>query len=173
MHIRHLVILVVILVVILIANCSAPLTSTSVPASPTGLPTASPILLPPTALPIEPEPVQSPLATPAATITPSVAQAIADLAARLNISAGAVEVMSATADEFPASNLGCGKFSKQPDLPIPALLTGQRIVLAADGRRYVWARPRTRHRSAPGGARERRQAHQNSPPAKRQYGVCV
>ena len=138
MHVRRLVILVVILVVILIAGCSASPASTSVPASPTDLPTVSPILPPPTTPPIEPEPAQSPLATLAATVTPSVGQAIADLAVRLNISAGAVEVVSTTADEFPASNLGCGQFSKQPDRPIPALLTGQRIVLAADGYQYVY-----------------------------------
>ena len=138
MRIKRLAIPVVILVVIPIAGCSMPLMGTSVPASPTGLPTASPILPPPTAPPIETEPAQSSLATPTDIVAPSVAQAIVDLAARLNVSAGAVEVMSATADEFPASNLGCGKFSKQPDLPIPALLTGQRIVLAADGHQYVY-----------------------------------
>jgi hypothetical protein len=68
----------------------------------------------------------------------AVDQARADLAARLGIAEETVGVVSITADEFPASNLGCGEFSKQPDRPIPALLTGQRIVLAAGGRRYLY-----------------------------------
>jgi len=68
----------------------------------------------------------------------TVVRASADLAARLAVSVAAVELVSVTPDEFPASNLGCGEFSKQPDRPIPALVTGQRIVLDVSGHRYVY-----------------------------------
>jgi len=68
----------------------------------------------------------------------TVMHASADLAARLDVSVTEVELVSVTPDEFPASNLGCGEFSKQPDRPIPALVTGQRIVLEISGDRYVY-----------------------------------
>lgn len=76
--------------------------------------------------------------TPSFEMTATVSRAMNDLAARLGISPDQVEVVSIAPDEFPASNLGCGEFSKQPDRPIPALVTGQRIVLAAGGDQYVY-----------------------------------
>jgi hypothetical protein len=65
-------------------------------------------------------------------------RAIADLSTRKNIPKEDVEIVSVTPDEFPASNLGCGGVSKKPDRPIPALVTGQRIVLVAHKDQYVY-----------------------------------
>lgn len=84
-------------------------------------------------------PSSSPItATPSFEMTDIVSRAINDLATRLGVSPDQVEVLSITPDEFPASNLGCGEYGEQPDRPIPALVTGQRIVLEARGRSYVY-----------------------------------
>jgi len=69
---------------------------------------------------------------------PNVARAIADLAARLNVGIESVEFILAVPDDFPASNLGCGEFSEEPERPIPAFVAGQRILLGVDGYCYVY-----------------------------------
>ena len=67
----------------------------------------------------------------------AIASAQEDLARRLGIPVGEVAVVSVVGDEFPASNLGC-PCPKCPELPIPAFVTGQRITLAAQGKRYEY-----------------------------------
>ena len=67
----------------------------------------------------------------------AIASAQEDLARRLGIPVGEVTVVSVVGDEFPASNLGC-PCPKCPELPIPAIVTGQRITLAAQGKNYEY-----------------------------------
>lgn len=67
----------------------------------------------------------------------AIASAREDLARRLGIPVGEVTVVSVVGDEFPASNLGC-PCPKCPELPIPAIVTGQRITLAAQGKSYEY-----------------------------------
>ena len=67
----------------------------------------------------------------------AIGSAQEDLAGRLGIPVGDVTVVSVVGDEFPASNLGC-PCPKCPDLPIPALVTGQRMTLAAQGKNYEY-----------------------------------
>ena len=67
----------------------------------------------------------------------AITSAQEDLAKRLGIPAGEVTVVSVVGDEFPASNLGC-PCPKCPELPIPAIVTGQRITLAAQGKNYEY-----------------------------------
>lgn len=67
----------------------------------------------------------------------AIASAQEDLARRLGIPVGEVTVVSVMGDEFPASNLGC-PCPKCPELPIPAIVTGQRITLAAQGTSYEY-----------------------------------
>jgi len=67
----------------------------------------------------------------------AITSAQEDLASRLGIPAGEVTVVSVVGDEFPASNLGC-PCPKCPELPIPAIVTGQRVTLAAQGKHYEY-----------------------------------
>ena len=67
----------------------------------------------------------------------AITSAQEDLARRLGIPVGEVTVVSVVGDEFPASNLGC-PCPKCPELPIPAIVTGQRITLAAQGKNYEY-----------------------------------
>ena len=67
----------------------------------------------------------------------TIASAQEDLASRLGIPVGEVTVVSVVGDEFPASNLGC-PCPKCPEFPIPAIVTGQRITLAAQGKNYEY-----------------------------------
>lgn len=111
--------------------------------SPLSAPPATTPILPATATPRSPSPdIAGHPSAPSSVMPPgvenSIARASADLAGRLGVSTAEIEVVSVTPDEFLASNLGCGQFSKQPDRPIPALVTGQRIVLTTEGDRYVY-----------------------------------
>ena len=63
--------------------------------------------------------------------------AMEDLARRLGVRPDKIVLISVTADEFPASNLGCPSPKKTP-LPIPAFVTGQVIVLQNRGEYYVY-----------------------------------
>jgi len=67
----------------------------------------------------------------------TITSAQEDLASRLGIPVGEVTVVSVVGDEFPASNLGC-PCPKCPEIPIPAIVTGQRITLAAQGKNYEY-----------------------------------
>ena len=67
----------------------------------------------------------------------AITSAQEDLASRLGIPVGEVTVVSVVGDEFPASNLGC-PCPKCPERPIPAIVTGQRITLAAQGKNYEY-----------------------------------
>ena len=67
----------------------------------------------------------------------AITSAREDLARRLGIPVGEVAVVSVVGDEFPASNLGC-PCPKCPELPLPAIVTGQRITLAAQGKHYEY-----------------------------------
>ena len=46
-------------------------------------------------------------------------------------------MVSVVGDEFPAFNLGC-PCPKCPELPIPAIVAGQRITLAAQGKSHEY-----------------------------------
>lgn len=64
-------------------------------------------------------------------------QAMLDLARRLNMDVLAIQLESIQPDEFPAGDLGC----PQPDgtsAPLPALVTGQRIILKVGDGRYEY-----------------------------------
>jgi hypothetical protein len=67
----------------------------------------------------------------------AIVSAQEDLARRLGIAVEEVTVLSVVGDEFPASNLGC-PCPKCPEVPIPAIVTGQRITLAAQGKNYEY-----------------------------------
>ncbi|MGA9349783.1 MAG: hypothetical protein WBW48_13395 [Anaerolineae bacterium] len=67
----------------------------------------------------------------------AIASAREDLAKRLGIPVEEVTVVSVVGDEFPASNLGC-PCPKCPERPIPAIVTGQRITMAAQGKNYEY-----------------------------------
>jgi hypothetical protein len=67
----------------------------------------------------------------------AIAAAREDVARRLRISATEVTIVSVAEDLFPASNLGC-PCPKCPEPPIPAFVTGQRIVLAALDKNYEY-----------------------------------
>lgn len=75
---------------------------------------------------------------PDETVQDNVRRAAADLARRLDAPVESVELISTAPDEFPASNLGCTEYGGEPERPIPALVTGQRILLEVHGRRYVY-----------------------------------
>jgi len=70
-------------------------------------------------------------------------KALADLAARLKIPEQSIEVISVAGDEFPASYLGCPAPWQTP-LPLQAIISGQTIILEAQGQRYTYRAHRGR-----------------------------
>ena len=62
-------------------------------------------------------------------------RAAEDLASRLGVQPGDLRIVSVTADEFPAGDLGCPQPGVTP-LPMPAIVTGQVILLEVDGVQY-------------------------------------
>jgi hypothetical protein len=67
----------------------------------------------------------------------AIAAAREDMARRLSMSATEVTIVSVAEDLFPASNLGC-PCPNCPEPPIPAFVTGQRIILAAQDKNYEY-----------------------------------
>lgn len=67
----------------------------------------------------------------------AAALATLDLARRLGIAPDDISVERVESDEFPADNLGCPS-SERPPLPIPAIVSGQRIMLRASGKLYEY-----------------------------------
>jgi hypothetical protein len=68
---------------------------------------------------------------------PVVERAIADLALRLGVGAGQIEVVRVFADEFPIQNLGCPlPGSAEPEQP--AFVMGSEIVLAVGDRQVIY-----------------------------------
>jgi hypothetical protein len=88
----------------------------------------------PPAATLAPEPVLTPSPGPYAEIIQIARQ---DLAQRLGIPGEAIRLVSVTPDEFPAGDLGCPAPGRTPR-PIPALVSGQSIVLDAQGRQYTY-----------------------------------
>lgn len=129
--------------------------ATDVPATqaPAGMPTAPGLVKtlpkPGSTLVFGQTPVSSPTplpsvepARPAGTLSPArnevvVQKAIQELAGRLGISPAEIQVIEFKPDEFPAGDLGCPQPGVKPP-PIPALVTGQVIVLEARGARYIY-----------------------------------
>jgi len=67
----------------------------------------------------------------------AIASAREDLARRLKTSVTEVTVIRVAEDLFPAANLGCA-CPKCVEPSIPAFVSGQRIILAAQGKRYEY-----------------------------------
>jgi hypothetical protein len=105
---------------------SAPRSSPPVPtvARPTWTVIASPTSTPDT-------PGRSNVAANAAAL------ATLDLARRLGIAPDGIVVEGVDPDEFPADNLGC-LLPGQTPRPIPAIVSGQRIMLRASGNLYEY-----------------------------------
>ena len=114
---------------------SAEADHTSVRPTPTEpIATPSPPFVEPTPRTPLPPASQSPARTEPERV---VRLAMEDLARRLGVGLDKIVLISVTADEFPASNLGCPSPKKTP-LPIPAFVTGQVIVLQSRGEYYVY-----------------------------------
>lgn len=67
----------------------------------------------------------------------TIEKARQDLAIRLGLDLAAVQFIRLSVDEFPADTLGC----QGPDVtprPIPAIVSGQVILLEARGTRYTY-----------------------------------
>jgi hypothetical protein len=64
-------------------------------------------------------------------------RAILDLASRLGISSDRITIERVESDEFPAGGLGCTQ-SGQPQRAIPAIISGQRIILRAADKTYEY-----------------------------------
>lgn len=136
--------------IILLAACGKesvplPLVPTSTPrmASPTPIYiriTAAPPPSPaaPTA-PTEKTEVPTPTLSASRTLLErAVSQAQQDLARRLNLPEGEITLVDTVSDEFPAANLGCPSESGTPPAPMPALVSGWRIILKAGGTAYEY-----------------------------------
>jgi hypothetical protein len=110
----------------LLSACRSPV-FTSPPTTP-----ASPIATPLTIVP------ESPLALPTpARPQRAVQQAVLDLTLRLNVDSSAIQIETLQPDEFPAGDLGCPQ-PGETALPMPAFVTGQRIILKVGDARYEY-----------------------------------
>jgi hypothetical protein len=118
---KHLI----ILVVWLIGGCT-PLNFVPSPSTP---PTnfTSPLVLP----------SASPLSTPRPELARPVQRAIDDLARRLKLTPAQIQLETVSSDEFPAGDLGCPQ-PDQPSRALPAIISGQRVLLLAQGTRYEY-----------------------------------
>ena len=67
----------------------------------------------------------------------TIEKARQDLAARLRLDPAAVQFIRLNLDEFPADTLGCLDAGVTPR-PIPAIVSGQVIILEAGGIRYTY-----------------------------------
>lgn len=97
---------------------------------------------PPTRTPIPPL-EKTAMPTPMPNILPTslegaVARAEQDLARRLGLSEGEIILIEAVSDEFPAANLGCPLEGGAQPPPMPALVSGWRILLQARGEAYEY-----------------------------------
>ena len=102
----------------------------------TGAPLSSPLV--PTVVRPTWTAIASPTSTPSAPGRSNVAAlATRDLARRLGIAVDGISVESVESDEFPADNLGC-LLPGQTPRPIPAIVSGQRIMLRAGGKLYEY-----------------------------------
>jgi hypothetical protein len=84
-----------------------------------------------------PPKIITPEATMESIIAPDNEAIIADLARRLNTSVDEIQVVEDVQDEFPAGDLGCPQPEVTPR-PIPAIVTGRRVVLEFDGQTYEY-----------------------------------
>jgi hypothetical protein len=115
---------------VLLVGCSA------------GLPPTSPLSTPGPASPVATPPgLASPLASPSSgnEQNPIIQRAIEDLAIRLSIGPGTIQVGQVQADEFPAQGLGCA--AETPTKTAgdqPAFVTGLSIQLQAGDARYEY-----------------------------------
>jgi hypothetical protein len=84
-----------------------------------------------------PEWTKSPGMKPPEDYADTINKARQDLAARLGLDPASVQFIQLSLDEFPADTLGC----LGPDVtprPIPAIVSGQVILLEAGGLRYTY-----------------------------------
>ena len=99
-------------------NACIPPALTSPPTTPAS-PVGTPLMIVP----------ESPVASPTFTRPQHAAQqAMLDLAQHLNVDVSAIQLESIQPDEFPAGDLGCLRPGGTA-LPMPAFVTGQRIIL--------------------------------------------
>jgi hypothetical protein len=75
--------------------------------------------------------------TPPKTYARTIEKARQDLAARLGLDLTAIQFIKLNPDEFPADTLGCLGPGVTPR-PIPAIVSGQVILLEAQGVRYTY-----------------------------------
>jgi hypothetical protein len=117
---------VLLLLAITLLGCQ-PVRPSEAPAAPGAAEDAPAPVASPTTAPEEETTMQNP------SNNPLVAQAIADLAGRLNIDAGEIEVVSIEEVTWPDAALGC----PQPGMAYAQMLQeGVRIVLNAGGTEY-------------------------------------
>lgn len=74
---------------------------------------------------------------PGQTPQAGVQAAIDDLAGRLNVEPALIGLISISADEFPAGDLGCPD-PKKPSKPLDAIVSGQRVLLEFEGQDYEY-----------------------------------
>jgi hypothetical protein len=84
-----------------------------------------------------PEWTKSPRMTTPEDYAGTINKARQDLAARLRLDPAAVQFIQLNLDEFPADTLGC-LFPDATPRPIPAIVSGQVILLEAGGLRYIY-----------------------------------
>lgn len=91
-------------------------------------------LTPTLAVTVQPEKTE---ALPGQARQAGVQAAIDDLAGRLNIEPALIVLISTSADEFPAGDLGCPD-PKKPSKPLDAIVSGQRVLLEFEGQDYEY-----------------------------------
>ncbi len=154
-------VILIALTVLLMSACSVPVeestpTPTSRPsATPSERPvTATVVRLPAVTLKVETATetalpqreltlqIHTPIPAMAVPVAPdpdkdTIERATEDLAARLNVRAANVYLVTAVTDEYAWGDLLCPT-GKEADLPIPAFSVGQEIVLAAGDQSYFY-----------------------------------
>jgi hypothetical protein len=83
-----------------------------------------------------PAPTPTPQARPEDILSRAVNRAIADLAGRLGIPEGEIEVVSASWEEMPIQDVECGR--PEEKITLPAFVMGIEVVLVAQGKTYVY-----------------------------------
>ena len=156
--------LLIALALFCVPGCVPPLarSSSMVPSrpviqvTPAQLKTASAALLLPTkvdraqvsatlAIKSRPEWTRSAGKTPSQDYARTIERARQDLAVRLALSPSLIQFVHVSTDEFPADTLGC-LGPEVTSRPIPAIVSGQVILLEADGLRYTYHARREQRR---------------------------
>ncbi|MBN1148428.1 MAG: hypothetical protein JXA78_14305 [Anaerolineales bacterium] len=135
--------LLLIFSLLLATGCGRPPTPPAVTTPPKANATAQPYpaAIPPASRPSDQAPVvapgSEPVASPAFSYDELGRKAQTELAARLNIPLQSIQIIRIVPDEFQASYLGCPAPWQTP-LPLPAIVSGQTIILEANEVRYTY-----------------------------------